>query len=265
MVIDFPSTVKRLEVMKISIILNEREYAETALDMCVLDRKPTDTLTRVAKYYADKGYKKNEIRSLLESFMLRCDPGINLVKWQDIIDSLIKSAMKSSLVEIESIPITKEEIKICDELSGVQMRRLMFTLICIAKYGNMANPLNKNWVNKPDKEIFYMANVKTGLKRQSLMLNDLRELGLIRFSRKVDNININVTCLSNGGKPELKITDFRNLGYQYLRYHGEPYIECEECGLVIKKTTNNQKYCVDCGTEANRQKALNNWYKHLPC
>lgn len=251
--------------MKISIILNEREYAEAALDMCVLEQKPTDTLLRVAKYYADRGYKKSEVQSLLESFMLRCDPGINLVKWQDTIDSLTKSAMKSSLIEIDNVPITKAELEICDKLTNKQTRRLMFTLICVAKYGNMANPLNKNWVNKPDKEIFNMANIVTTVKRQSLMLNDLRELGLIRFSRKVDNININVTCLSDGGEPELEITDFRNLGYQYLRYHGEPCIECAECGIVVKKTVNNQKYCSACGVDLNRKKAASCRHPYLPC
>ena len=242
-----------------SVVLNEREYAEAALERCTLDQKPLETLSRVARYYAAMGYKTSDIRLLLETFMLKCDPGINIVKWQDTIDRQAKEAGKYSLVEIEYIPITQKELDVCNSLNGKQMKRLMFTLICFAKFANEVNDKNNNWVNKQDKEIFKTANIVTSVKRQSLMLNDLRESGLIRFSRKVDNVNINVECIDNEGDPVLKIYDYRNLGYQLLKYLGEPYFECQSCGLVIKRTSNRGKYCHDCAEEINRQKTLEKW------
>lgn len=239
-----------------SIVLNECEYVERILKGYELGQKPTETLSRIARYYFSKdGFNKAGVRAELESFMLRCDPTINLVKWQDTIDRIIKSATKFPLIYIESVPITEKEIAICDELDGVQQRRLMFTLICLAKYSNLVNDKNGGWVNKPDKEIFKLANVVTSIKRQSLMLNDFRAAGMIRFSRKVDNVNINVQCLDNDGAPVLSISDFRNLGYQYMRFHGGSFIECEECGLVIRKKCNAQKYCHDCAVDVNRQRA----------
>lgn len=78
--------------------------------------------------------------------------------------------------------------------TGKPMKRLLFTLICLAKYSDLVNSNNGGWVNRTDKEIFRLANVVTPIRRQSLMLNDLREFGYIRFSRKVDNVNINVQC-----------------------------------------------------------------------
>ena len=126
----------------------------------------------------------------------------------------------------------------------------------------MANEQNAGWVNRPDKEIFKLANVVTSVKRQSLMLNDLRSSGLIRFSRKVDNININVQCIDMDGDAYLQITDFRNLGYQYMRYCGEPYFECAECGIVIKRMSNAQKYCHDCAVDINRQNAREIYQNH---
>lgn len=245
-----------------SIVLNEREFAESALETCTLGTKPLETLGRIARYYTADGYKRGEVCSLLEEFLLKCDPGINIVKWQNTIERQVKTANKVGLIEIDSIPITKKELSVCDGLSGTQMRRLMFTLICLAKYSNTVNPKNSGWVNRQDREIFKLANVVTPIKRQSLMLNDLRELGLVRFSRKVDNVNINVQCLDLCGDPELLISDFRNLGYQYLRYCGEPYFECEACGLVIKRTNNSQRYCRDCGAEINRQKSRENWKRN---
>jgi len=246
-----------------SIVLNEREYAIEALQRCELDAKPTETLGRIAKYYRAEGYKKSEIHSMLESFMLKCDPTINIVKWQDTISWQVKDTDKFSLIEIDGVPITQKELDICDSLAGKQMRRLMFTLICVAKFCNAVNDKNNGWVNHPDKEIFKMANVVTSIKRQSLMLNDLREAGLIRFSRKVDNININVRCIDSAGEPALLITDYRNLGNQYMRYCGEPYFECAACGVVIKKTGKNHKYCCDCAVNVNRQRALYNYQKQV--
>lgn len=246
-----------------SIVLNERECAMEALQRCVLDTKPLETLGRVAKYYRAEGYRKSEIHSMLESFMLKCDPAINIVKWQDAIDRQIEDAKKFPLIELDGVPITQSELDSCSGLAGKQMKRLMFTLICLAKFCNAVNGKNNNWVNRPDKEIFKMANVVTSLKRQSLMLNDLREAGLIRFSRKVDNININVPCVDNTGTPVLIITNYRNLGYQYMRYCGEPYFECASCGVVIKSTGNNHKYCSDCAADIHRQKARDNFKNRL--
>lgn len=246
-----------------SIVLNERDFAIDALNRCSLDPKPLETLGRVAKYYSAEGYKKQEIRSLLEDFMLKCDPTINIVKWQDAIDRQIRAADKTTLIELDSIPVTKKELTVCDSLPGKQMRRLMFSLICLAKYSNAVSVKNDNWVNRQDKEIFKLANVVTSIKRQSLMLNDLREAGLVRFSRKVDNININVQCLDYDSEPLLQISDFRNLGYQYMRYCGEPYFECSSCGVVIKRTSNVQKYCRDCAIDINRQRALDNYHSEV--
>lgn len=244
-----------------SVVLNEREYAEQVLRECSLGQKPTETLCRVARYYA-QWYKRAEVHRLLEEFMLKCDPGINIVKWQVTIDRVMKYASKYELVDITHIPVTQAEMDICDGLEGKQMKRLMFTLICLAKLANEINPKNDGWVNRPDKEIFKMANIVTSIKRQSLMLNDLRSMGLIRFSRKVDNININVRCIQDG-EAVIHISDFRNLGYQYMRHCGEPYFECCLCGLVIKRTNNSQKYCHDCAVEMNRQKTRENWKKGI--
>ncbi len=255
-----------------NIVLKESEYVEELLRDHQLGPKPTETLVRVARYYStiDK-MKKADVRAALEEFMLRCDPTINLVKWQDTLDRIIKGASKYPMVDIESIPITEKEIALCDGLSkdtkrrdlsmyksfsDKPMRRLLFTLICLAKDSDTVNSRNGGWVNRTDKEIFKLANVVTPIKRQSLMLNDLREMGYIKFSRKVDNVNINVQCLDHGGTVALEIRDFRNLGYQYMRHCGEAYIECEQCGLVIKQRNNSQKYCPDCAIEVNRQRSI---------
>lgn len=245
----------------INIVLNEKACAEHAIANLTLGSKPIETLGRVARYYYSEGYKKREIGSLLEDFMLKCDPTINIVKWQATIDRQVNSADKYELIDIPGVAVTKSEMEQIKKIEGKLLQRLMFTMLCLAKYGNAINPNNNSWVNRKDKEIFSLANITITTKRQSLMINDLWTLGYIGYSRVVDNININVKIIDDESPVELFVTDFRNLGNQYMRYCGEKYIECQCCGVVIRKDSNVQRYCRDCAAEINRQKTLENWRK----
>jgi len=91
------------------------------------------------------------------------------------------------------------------------------------------------------------------------MLNDLREQELIEFSRRVDNINIRVTCVDHDvERTVMNVCDFRNLGNQYMMFHGEPFMVCTSCGAVVRKTNNRQRYCKDCAVRINSAKTWQN-------
>jgi len=243
-----------------SIVLNEHEWAEDMIRSRSLGKKPSETLCRVARYYIDKDYSKKDVRKILDAFLLQCDPVASLPKWSNTLDYVLARALKYEAIQIDKIDITDSELEVIDGLEGVQTRRLAFTLLCLAKYWNKVNNNNKYWVNNKDCEIMKLANINTSIKRQSLMYHTLNELGLIEFSRKVDNTNVRV-CFVKEGNVELSITDFRNLGYQYLRYRGEPYFECQNCGIVTKRDNQvrgkRQKYCHDCAVKVRMQQNVN--------
>lgn len=243
-----------------NIVLNEKACAEQALINLTLGSKPTETLNRVARYYYSMGYKKKEIGSLLEDFMLKCDPSVNIVKWQAVIDGIASKSDRYSLFDIAGVSITSGEMEKIQVLNGRMAQRLMFTTLCLAKYGNCLHPNNNNWVNKKDREIFALSNIAITSKRQSLMINDLWRMGYIGYSRVVDNININVKIIDNTTPEVLFITDFRNLGNQYMKYCGEKYIECQCCGSVVKETHGKQRYCIECAAQINRQKRMERYY-----
>ena len=217
---------------------------------------------------------------MLEDFLIKADPAINIVMWQDAIERQIKNAEKYPLLEIESVPVTQKELDACTGLTAAAgrkrfsgpkagvgkqsvMGRLLFTMICLAKFGNIVNEQNDSWVNRQENEVFRLANIDTNSKRRALMYSDLRDIGLIRFSKKVDNINVRVTCVDPDGEPVLAVTDFRNLGNQFRMYCGEPYFECASCGLVVKRKNNSQLYCEDCGVIMNRKKTLDNYRSRM--
>ena len=144
-----------------SIVLNEYDWAERAIKDKALGKKPYETLSRVAKYYTYKNYARKEVRRLLDEFLLQCEPAASLVTWSDTLDSATKYATKYPLIMIDEILVTKTEMEKIDSLSGKQLRRLAFTLLCISKYLYTVSENANYWVNTPDNEIMKMANINT--------------------------------------------------------------------------------------------------------
>ena len=250
-----------------SIVLNEKYAAEAILSGRALGRKPSEALARVAKYYLWEGYSKEETRRRLEAFLLQCDPGASTVLWSDQLDNAIRYATKYPMVQIDSIPITKKELETIRKIGKAQTERLAFTLLCTAKYWDAVNPANTHWVNEKDTELVKMSNINTSIRRQSKMYADLRDAGLIRFSVRVDNLNVQVLFTDDEGEPELNVIDFRNLGYQYLRWLGGTYIECACCGLTVKGVEGKgrpRQYCDACAARRKLEQSVNSVMRLRP-
>ena len=226
---------------------------------------PFETLSRVARFYLSEGYNKKETRDLLDRFLKQCDPSASLTKWSSTLDNAVKRALTTNAVNIESIEVSQPEMDIIGSIDGKQTKRLAFTLLCLAKYWDIVSPNSNHWVNSKDSEIMRMANINTSIKRQSFMYHALMEKNLIQFSKKIDNTNVRVLFLADGS-PALSITDYRNLGYQYLRYTGEPYFECQNCGVVTRLRDpvhgKKQKYCKDCAVSVAIQQRVNAIMRH---
>lgn len=243
-----------------TIVLNEHEWAKNMIDSRSLGKKPSETLCRVARYYIDKKYSKKDVRRALNTFLLQCDPTAPLPKWVGTIDRAMSRAFKRNALEIDCIHITKPEMEAIKKIQGRQPQRLAFTLLCLAKYWDLLNSSGDHWVNSKDNEIMKMANINTSIKRQSALFRTLNELGLIQFSKKVDNTNVRV-CFMADGDPVMDVSDFRNLGYQYQKFCGEPFYKCENCGIVSKIPDpvkgRKVKYCKDCAKEVQLQQIVN--------
>lgn len=236
------------------IVLNEYTWAERAVNEHDLGKKPSETLSRVAKYYAYLGMKKRDVRKKLEEFLYSCDQNIVLSKWDGTLDRLTRNAFKYDLIMLDSICVTDEELEIIQRVDGKQAQRLAFTLLCIAKYRNEISGRSDGWVNTPDSEIMKMANIHTSIKRQCKLYSQLRDSGLIRFAKNVDNLSVQVLFICTGTQAII-INDFRNLGYQYDRHFGGPFYVCVNCGITDRirdsGSSNHRpkKYCPDCAAK----------------
>lgn len=241
------------------IVLDECEWAKNAITTKDMGKKPLETLTRVAKYYYSCGYDEENVLRLLELFVAQCNPNTPIIRWEDTLDRVVKFAPKYSIIKIDKVDVSESELEVIDKLKGRQLKRLAFALLCVAKYWDLMSSSNNHWVNSDDREIMQMANINTSIRRQSEMYAELRRLGLIKFSKKVDNLNVQVLFTDNDSPTAMEIRDYRNLGYQYLRRCGYPYFVCANCGITVKCNNPNkgrkQKYCPSCANELHtRQK-----------
>ncbi len=241
------------------LVMDEKEWVEEVIQTHSLGEHPFVTLGRIARYYYYMGFKPADIHRRLEEHLLRSDPNVVLVKWQGAISKVIKGASKRPLIQLDGIVITQPEMAKIQQLQGRMRQRLMFTLVCIAKYFNAVNAKNDAWVATPWKDVFAMANIKLSGKRQALMLNDLLRAGYINVSRSVDNTSVRALILDDAGERALVVRSLDNLGNRYMLAVGENYFECPACGTVVRRTSHSQKYCKQCAEDINREKARNRY------
>ena len=164
-----------------SIVLNEYEWAERMINNHDLGKRPVETLNRVAKYYLATGYSKREVRRMLDTFLIQCDPSASLPSWSDMLDKIAKNVDKYPIIRVDGIDVTGKEMEAIEKLDGKQLRRLAFTLLCVAKYWDAVSERNNHWANTSDREIMQMANISTSIKRQSALFAELKNADMVRF------------------------------------------------------------------------------------
>lgn len=244
------------------VILNEAKEVERIIEKGEVGNKPTSTLFLLGKYYRQKqSLDKEQTINKLNEFMKLNYKNYNPALWEETIEDISKKANKYSLREIDYIGITQSELDRISEINNVKYEKLLFTMLCYAKLYNTLSENNNGWVNADIKEIYRIARVTVKYKNDKfLYLNDLESMGLISFSSKNDNLNLQINFVNMDGGPVIQINDFRELGYEYLNHIGSgKFVRCKECGRLIKQSGNNTHYCTFC-KNLKRLETKRNWW-----
>ena len=243
-------------------IFDEKKYAEDMIFDHKVDRSNINAyIFQLAKYNyfvenMDDDSNYHNIVDYLRKYCSMFAESDYCIK----IEKIIKQVKKREYVKVNSIKIRQSELDFIKSLDNIRQEKLAFVLLCVAKYWDAVSDKNNHWVNSSDKDIMQMANINTSIQRQSLMFAELRNAGFIRFSKKIDNLNVQV-CFMESGKTGMHIQDFRNLGYQYMKHYGGQYFECVNCGLTVKMQEpakgRPQKYCPNCAVELHTRQIVN--------
>lgn len=242
------------------VILDEEKYAEKIIDTGEIGNKPTSTLFLLSKYFRQKmeyGEKKTEKE--LNQFMIDNYKNYIPAQWEDVIEDISKKGKKYKLQKIDYIGITQKELDEISKVCNLKYEKLLFTMLCYAKLYNHLSETNNGWVNTDIKELYKVARVTVKYRNDKfLYLNDLEATGLISFSNKNDNLNMKINFVDQSTDYVLKVDDFRELGYIYQQYtNNGTFINCKECGRLIKKTNNKCLYCNDCKVLISSQQKRN--------
>lgn len=229
------------------IISNEKEYALNCLENGIVDKNPYQVISILAKYYWHNGLKKKQIIDNLLDYLKKYYPRyeLNEEQWLSEIEKVTEQAYRKKLFEISGVKITKPEINRIKSIKNKTLEKLAFTSLCIAKLNNLKSSNNNGWVNTDTGDIFKMAHISCSVFEQDVKLNKLYVLGMVDFPKANGNLNYRVTFIDNESEEEFFITDFRELGFEYLNYLGENFIRCAECRKLEKPNPDakNQKYC----------------------
>ena len=208
------------------------------------------TVFILARYYRTEKHKKRkaiekELEQFLESKCITYQT--KKIYWKNIIEKAADKAMKKPLQIVDGVRITKAEINTISSIGNKALEKLAFTLLCLAKYRDILNKKNNSWVNYDFKEIFTLARISCPATERPLYINKLYNLGMLSFSKKVDNTSVRVNYICDASDFALFVSDFRELGYEYLKYQGENYIRCADCRVLIKGSKKgNRRYCSKC-------------------
>lgn len=238
----------------INLILNERYYAERLINGSILEENPYQALSILARYYCHiKGFTKKKIVDQLNIYLYDnyYVENFEKAKWGDIVEKIAKNARKYPLKEVNGISITCAEMETIDALPGIALRKLAFTILCLAKLGDLRNPKNNGWVNVSSKDVFELANINCRSVEREIKIGTLYKKGLLEFPLRNDNLSYRVTYINNSSDEVLFVDDLRELGYWYMNFHNGGYIKCRECGILMKDSSpgdsiNRSQYCKKC-------------------
>ena len=241
------------------IIVNEVEFAERCLKEGLCGEKPYKVASILARYYYhEKKLKPKQIKTKLSDFLETYDETYarQTEQWLEKMPSIIKYAKEHPLHHITGVSIRKSEMDQIVSLHNRTLERLAFTLLCLAKFNNLKNAQNDNWVNYDWKTIFNLAHISGGDMERAKKLSALAEAGFTERSHLWGNNSSRVVYVTDEGEEVVFVSDFRELGYEYVNYRSGGFIRCGECDRLFKPSVHNQIYCAECQGYAKQTKRL---------
>lgn len=232
------------------IIINEKEFAEDSLKKGLTSESIYKTINILAKYYTQElGCKKKKTKEYLLEFLRLHWPKYQYEQayWAGFVERSASNAKKHPLYVFSGVRITKSELETIKGVNNKPLEKLAFTLLCLAKLGNLKRSSNNGWVNAEAKDIYTLARVTAKASERGKKIGQLYGLGLIELPFKAGNPNVRVTFINEEDECVLFVSDFRELGYEYLNYCGEPFIRCGDCRILVRNNSkNNRQYCSAC-------------------
>lgn len=227
-----------------------------------INKDTCDKLKLLVKLFKEQGKTKSQVRDELDDFMYKYYNGFIMADWDSILQKITNKYTKPLYREFsngKNINITYEELNFIKEKQDLEIEKLLFILLVLAKSSIGDNENRGLWVNVDSTYIFKLSKFKydnngykTRMEQRELKISDLTLKGLVSPKAVCDSNDIKLlygnSIKGNGLNFRLDDETSEDIIYHYLRWRGDNNIkECEVCGkLIYQKTNNPKKYCSKC-------------------
>lgn len=241
-----------------SIVFDEEAYAKTIIQNGIqfVSKKHYD-LQVAANYLRQQGYEDIEIEKELHRISSISFSDYNWVKMYNIIDTKVKRSKKQKLKRNSEIVITQSELDLILSENDKRIKNLMFVCLVLAKYYMSNNHTDKYYMSYKETDVFSLCDVFVRKDERLDLFYYLSEKGYVTPTRYLGFI---VNYVNENSPVVLKFKPDIDMVYYFEQYQGDIFINCENCGKLVKKTNNKTKYCKQCA-KIKKEEAQSRRYK----
>jgi len=198
---------------------------------------------------------QNDIIERLIKFCTKWNSEFNAVKYENLLLSVVKllNVSHETFSTNKQITFFRQEIDNISKIEDKNLQKVLFIIMCIAKWKNNTYIYLNNGNAMKLSDIFKLAGVKATGKQQELFLFKLNGYGFIKVNLK-PLLKYDILCLKNIGEAVKAFDVSENMIEYFDELTIKNPITCQRCGKIIEKKVNNQKYCNKCSKEVRLEK-----------
>lgn len=232
------------------IIFDEARHVDKMLVGGFQTNNTKFELQLLANFYREKGYDDKSIEEKLHDFSKIYAHNYNRVKFYKLIDEKVKRSKKSKLKRSVPINITKKEIDLILQEDNYKCQKLLFVYLVLAKYYMSNNNTEKYYVGCKDNDIFNLCDMYIRKQDKMDLMHYITKKGYITPTLSMSSI---INYVNEDSPIEITLTPDTDMVYYFEKYVGGIFINCSNCGRLVKKTNNRIKYCKSCAIEINKE------------
>lgn len=235
------------------MILNEEQYIK---DLILRNNDEVKKIKPQVNFIARYNYhvmkmSDNDNYNAIVSWMNRNNNGFCENNYSKFIESAVKKSKNKPLYLINSIKFTQEEIDCIQSLNNLRYEKIMFVLLCTAKFQQIVHGYTDGLIYYNITQVFKDARVSVSKNNRENILHELLKINFIKLPYKNDSKCLFVTIIDNENKPKYEILphDCNELAYFYMKISGDKKINrCKKCNKLIKINKRYGNLCPDCFT-----------------
>lgn len=239
------------------IIFDELKHAE---DIIKHGHKNERNITYdniiLVKYWRYRGLNEDEIKKQLKYIMTDFKYLFNRNILEHKIRKAVKIGMKHDLVTGTIVEITDKDIEAINFLPTIELKKIMFVLLVVWKFKKLSRFVISN------RDLMQLSKVNVSYGTLCNYLHQIIKTKMLNVEVYKGKLHYRIH-IDSGDNVILRISNFDNLVYYYLQLlEPDKYKECENCGAIIRITSNRKKYCRKCWKIKEQERQRTKWHRY---